>query len=250
MLLTLYRALIKTVLTYSSPVLLMVSPSAINQLDIIQRAGNTGWAAYSPDESFSSGRLPQFTPITLTKLISLLETLRWCRTHPTLHQKIVIYTDSMAAIRILQKHTPSTYPETAHQVCDEALHIKQLAIQIIFHWIPSHVGIFGNEGGRLANLATNLDTAQTCKQTIGTLGRQIPKKIKIMTDILYCDYYTTATGTWYLSTTMPEHRIHPNRCHSFSNSFKTSDKHTICNVCQCRFGPTHYLIECPGLPNI
>jgi hypothetical protein len=33
----------------------------------------------------------------------------------------------------LQKYTPSTYPETAHQVWDEDEHLKQLAIQIIFH---------------------------------------------------------------------------------------------------------------------
>ncbi|KAK2150412.1 hypothetical protein LSH36_406g02067 [Paralvinella palmiformis] len=38
MLLTFYRALIKTVLTYSAPALLTASPSAITQLDIVQRA--------------------------------------------------------------------------------------------------------------------------------------------------------------------------------------------------------------------
>ena len=64
----------------------------------------------------------------------------------------------MAALLILQKHTHLTYLETAHQVWDEAQHFKQLAIQIIFHWIPSHVVIFGNEeADRLANLVTNVD---------------------------------------------------------------------------------------------
>ncbi|KAK2160349.1 hypothetical protein LSH36_135g00010 [Paralvinella palmiformis] len=68
--------------------------------------GNTGWSAYSHKESSISGRLPQFTPITLTELTALLETLRWCRNNHTLHQRIVINTDSMAALLILQKHPP------------------------------------------------------------------------------------------------------------------------------------------------
>jgi len=144
------------------------------------------------------------------------------------------------------KSHPFDLPETAHQVWDEAQHLKQLVIQIIFHWIPSHIGIFGNEeADRLGNLATNIETVQTCEQTIGALGRQISKRIKIMTDKLYSDYYTTATATWYLSTTIPEHRICSNifidsqlrllRCHSHSKSFKTCDKYAICNVCQSRF---------------
>jgi len=50
----------------------------------------------------------------------------------------------MAAFLLLQEHTPWMYPETAHQVWDDAEHLKQLPIQIILHWIPSHVRIFGN----------------------------------------------------------------------------------------------------------
>jgi len=158
--------------------------------------GNTGWSAYPPEESSISGRLPQFTPITLTELTVLLATLRWCRTHRILHQRIVIYTDSLVALLIPPKHPPSTYPETAHQVWDETQHLKQLAIQVIFHWIPNHVRIFGNEeADRLVNLATNLVTIPTCEQTIGVPGRLIPKRIKIMTDKLYSDYYTTASRT-------------------------------------------------------
>ncbi|KAK2157049.1 hypothetical protein LSH36_200g04053, partial [Paralvinella palmiformis] len=68
--------------------------------------GNTGWSAYSHKESSISGRLPRFTPITLTELTTLLETLRWCRTNRTLHQRIVINTDSMAALLILQTPPP------------------------------------------------------------------------------------------------------------------------------------------------
>jgi len=155
-----------------------------------------------------------------------------CRTHRTLHQRIVIHTDSMTAVLILQKHTPSTYPETAHQVWDEDKYLKQLAIQIILHWTPSHIGIFGNEEvDRLVNLASKLDNIQTFEQTIGALGRQIAIRIKKITDILYNDYYTTATCSWYLSTTIRQHRICPSRfidtqlpllrCHSYSKSFKT-----------------------------
>jgi len=223
--------------------------------------GNTGWSAYSHKESPISGRLPQFTPITLTELTALLETLRWCRNNRTLHQRIVINTDSMAALLILQTHTPSTYPETALQVWDEAQHLKQLDIQIIFNWIPSHVGIFGNEeADRLANIATNLDIIQTCEQTVGALGRQIPNRIKTMTDKLYSDYYTTPSGIWYHNTTIPEHKKHPNRfidtqlrllrCNCYTKSFNFPDKHIKCNMCQGRYGPIHYLVDCPGLPKI
>jgi ribonuclease HI len=224
--------------------------------------GNTGWAAYSPEETCIKGRLPDFTPITLAELTDLLETLRWFRTHPTHHRRIVIHINSMAALLVLQRHSPSSYPEAAQQVWDEAELLNQIGIHTIFHWVPSHIGVLGNEeADTLANAATALDTMQTCEQTTGALGRHIPTKIKKLADTLFRNYYTTSTGSWYSSTTLPDYKILPSRfidtqlrllrCHAYTRSFSSSDRHAICNQCQAdHFHPTHYLIGCPALPTI
>ena len=56
-----------------------------------------------------------------------------------------------------------------------------------------------------------------------------------MRDTLFSGYFTTSTGTWYLSTTLSEHRISANRfidtqlrllrCHSYSKTFKISHRY-------------------------
>ena len=121
-------------------------------------------------------------------------------------------------------------------------------------YIYIYIYIYLNLPNKLTdNLVTNHDTIQTRVKPTGALGRQIPKRIKKMTDILFSDYYTTTTGICYLSTTIPEHRMCLNwfidtqfrlfRCHSYSKNFKTSDRHAICIVCQNRFVSTHSLSD-------
>ena len=70
------------------------------------------------------------------------------------------------------------------------------------------VGILGKqEANRFANFATILDVIQTCERTIEALRRQIQNRIEKMTDTLFSDYYTTSTGTWHFSITLPDHRL-------------------------------------------
>ena len=87
------------------------------------------------------------------------------------------------------------------------------------------------------------------------LGRQIPIR-KNDRHI----YNIASTGTRYLSTTLPDHKICLNRftdtqlilfgCYSYSTSFRTSGRQTIFHVCQNPVDPIHYLIKNHGLPNI
>jgi hypothetical protein len=167
----------------------------------------------------------------------------------------------MAALQILQTHNPTHYAETAQQVWDEALHLHKQNINITLHWIPSHVGICGNEeADRLAKVATDLDYLHTCEQTIGALARQIDNKTKDIIDKAYRQYKNTNTGTWYLNTTVQQNKILHNRfidtqirllrCNSYTLNFRDPGRHNKCQECGGRFGPTHYLIDCPSLPTV
>ncbi|KAK2161756.1 hypothetical protein LSH36_110g03019 [Paralvinella palmiformis] len=200
MILSLHRALIKTVLTYSTPVLLMASTSAIGQIDIIQRAPllfslgiprpiptaliytEAGephikaeikrtiinyiirvTARPQPTLIMRSRRIVEFPPVTWPlKAAGFQEDFPISLIHPHLVLSkpplllppfdVYIYRDHSNKDDPIATLTPWLYfssyrntplrpPETAHQVWDEAEHLKQLTSQIIFHWMPSHVAI-------------------------------------------------------------------------------------------------------------
>ena len=90
------------------------------------------------------------TELLASNLALLLAVLR----HLT---RIVIHTDSLSSLQTLQTHWPSDNKNlitTARKLCS---HLITSGITVIFHWIPSHVGIAGNElADRLARQATKL----------------------------------------------------------------------------------------------
>jgi len=81
--------------------------------------GNTCRSTYSPEETSISRRHPDFTPITVAELTAFLGTFDGAE--PTeLSTRVQSYTlTPLLPLLILQKHTPWTYLETAHQVWDE-----------------------------------------------------------------------------------------------------------------------------------
>ena len=64
---------------------------------------------------------------------------------------ICIFTDSLAAIHSIIQYAPTAY---SHRIVPMQ---KKWEKTVIFQWIPSHCGIFGNEmGDKIAETATKL----------------------------------------------------------------------------------------------
>ncbi|XP_064479106.1 uncharacterized protein LOC135392320 [Ornithodoros turicata] len=90
---------------------------------------------------------------TAAELVSIQKALEFVDTlHP---QKVTIFSDSKCALQRLQKCYPDDH--TSSQIIDKTLHLKRKGFHVLLHWIPSHVGIEGNEiADSLASTAHNL----------------------------------------------------------------------------------------------
>ncbi|KAK2161453.1 hypothetical protein LSH36_116g02027, partial [Paralvinella palmiformis] len=120
--------------------------------------GKTAWAYYVQEEDLDiKERLPDNTPITLAELHAIQAALAWkLFRHNT--KDIIIHSDSMAALTILQNRIYKTYPEITSKIFKSAKLLPRQGTQGTIHWIPSHVDLDGNEhADRQANIATSLN---------------------------------------------------------------------------------------------
>ena len=113
--------------------------------------GNSGAAAVIKDESnhtvktlknricnYSSSMQAELVAISLAITDSIIN---W---EPD-KDRIVIHTDSLSAIKNIQNELPSDNKELTHTIHYLLNEIHNLGGTITFHWIPSHIEIFGNE---------------------------------------------------------------------------------------------------------
>jgi len=62
-----------------------------------------------------------------------------------------------------------TYPEMITEIYTTASVLKQRGIQVILHWVPSHINLEGNDrADKLSNEATSLDVIEYAEQTPDT----------------------------------------------------------------------------------
>lgn len=94
------------------------------------------------------------------------------------NQRVIIFTDSLSSIlTIKQMYTKNPLAQIIQQTIHKIISNKRI---ITLYWIPSHIGIVGNEiADSLANRATNLSTqvnTVTCFDAIGVFRRLLCKK--------------------------------------------------------------------------
>jgi len=136
--------------------------------------GKTTSACYVQEENLDiKGRLPDNTPITLAELHTIQATLVWkLSRHNT--KDIIIHSDSMAALTILQNRIYKTYPEITSKIFKSAKLLHRQGTQATIHWIPSHVDLDGNEhADRQANTATSLNEVFHVEETAGAYSHLI-----------------------------------------------------------------------------
>ena len=116
------------------------------------REHRAGCAVWSPGSQIAS-RLPDNTGIFTAELHAIFLALKHCTSGP---HKYLILTDSLSAIKAIQ-----SYKLTKHYILSD-IHNLTTNKDATIEWIPSHIGIPGNElADRTANIATNLPIQKT-----------------------------------------------------------------------------------------
>jgi ribonuclease HI len=133
-------------------------------------------AVVFPDESFSH-TLPSSASIFTAELIAILIALYRMAQVPDM--SFVIYSDSMSALQALKATYPTNPLVLAVQQFLFILHSRMKTV--VFCWVPSHVGIGGNE--RADKLAV-----AACSRPM-SCGRLLPPTILLQHQLPYWDYF-------------------------------------------------------------
>ena len=216
---------------------------------------DTAWAFYDDtNQTHSSGSLPRNTPITQAELFAIYQALLHFENHRDfLHSDLIVNTDSMAALFILDNPHSSTYPELHSKIVNLGHKLTLYNCTITLNWIPSHVNIYGNEVvDELAKQAIMSPQYDTLEHSTSMFANNIKELWRQELDSVSQEILNTSTGIWYNNTTNKEARFHLNRLLDtqlrklrFRAFMYNSKGKARCNQCHMFYSPEHFLIECP-----
>ena len=180
------------------------------------------------------------------------------------YKDIIVHTDSLSAIQVLQNHTPSENLELVSLIQRQIRTISSRNGSTTFHWIPSHVGIPLNEK------ADALALSATQKENINVNIKQSRSQLKrIAARKLSQDFNTFVTQAsrlshsiqWRTSSTqnlpkqlssrLPRHievRIYRLRL-GYRCSWEISHRsNRQCDICanDTSHPLLHYILQCPS----
>ena len=96
------------------------------------------------------------------ELFAINRTLHWLILNQPLiqGQDIVILSDSKSGIMALKNHHHKSYSFATNQILNLAYILKDSDVKLTIQWIPSHVGIAGNERADAMPWLERLTTSQ------------------------------------------------------------------------------------------
>lgn len=117
---------------------------------------DVGSAYYCEDDNTTAMfRLPNITSIYTAELYGILQALKYIENHAG--KQFTINTDSLSALKSIHKIYP-THPLLT-KIQETLYKIYTKSKKVVFIWIPSHVGIIGNEkADESAKLAATTET--------------------------------------------------------------------------------------------
>ena len=221
-------------------------------------SGKTGAAIYDPSGPFEEGyRCTDNISVYSTEMIALIAALK--HIHNKGYQRTVVLSDSLSALQTLQTYQTSR-PDLLNTILTLLHKSTQRNQRIQFQWIPSHVGIRGNE-----------TVDNTAKQALShnDLAYNIPLGVTEIYSIIHRnihDMYKTqlSTNTKLIAKIKPNPCTKPLNYHSNIHYDKIITRlrvgktnllgdlgqytrHTSnnCTHCQVPETITHYLLHCP-----
>ena len=123
-------------------------------------------------------RLHDWASSTHAELLALLIALKQVKNRSV---NAIILSDSLSALQALSSRSP-LYPELINNMRTHLLSIKNKRLSLRFVWIPSHVGIAGNEYAD--KLAKRASARQTIDYNLGLSIKQIRTKIRLRQEYL------------------------------------------------------------------
>lgn len=143
----------------------------------IEETGETGAGVYSK-------LFAQYAPVGKNRtnfdgeLKAIYLALQQLIYRPNQFNKVVLLVDSQAAIHAA---TSNKQPQTAvlYEIRQALKHLKALNKSVAFQWVPSHIGLEGNEhADELAKKGTTIKTSETTLE-VGAMKKLIASRTKI-----------------------------------------------------------------------
>ncbi|GBM12396.1 hypothetical protein AVEN_160897-1, partial [Araneus ventricosus] len=103
--------------------------------------GHVGCGVVSPSDTLSY-RLHNCCSVFTAELVAIFCALQ--EISPSSQRNFIIYTDSMSALDTLSHYDTQMHP-VGLEILSVSQFLRNKGFSIIFCWVPSHVGISGNE---------------------------------------------------------------------------------------------------------
>ena len=179
--------------------------------------------------------------------------------------KVVIHCDSQSAIKTIQRNSPDQFDNLSVEIINCILKLSiNPNFHMTLHWIPSHIGIPGNERAdsicekaRLLNSIT-YQVPISLGQIKSSVRKYYRGKVK---EELAMSGSTGVQKYLYINPSLKplKSKISNPLIQAWLNRFRLEtdtycfihNNPVLCNYCQEAFSATHYLTECPvtGVPS-
>ena len=223
---------------------------------------NTAGAAVYSDTYTASWRTSDTSSTLQTELVAIHKTLQYSINHG--HTNVTIHTDSKSALLTLQRTKQKENTHLIYDIKTLLLQHKTAGRKVTLNWIPSHIGIPGNDkADELAGTTKHIDRVQiTMPLSILTIKNTLKQtnRTNIEKEVTHWANNNSRSAQWYTEATKfesppiyrdtPRHlavTIHRLRLGYKANWEIVEPIIRPCEHCQTQteYPLLHYLLQCP-----
>ena len=228
---------------------------------------NTAGVAVYSDTYTASWRTSDTSSTLQTELVAIHKTLQYSINHG--HTNVTIHTDSKSALLTLQKTKQKENTHLIYDIKTLLLQHKTAGRKVTLNWIPSHIGIPGNDkADELAGTTKHIDRVQiTMPLSILTIKNTLKQtnRTNIEKEVTHWANNNSRSAQWYTKATKfeppPIYRDTPRHLavtiHRLRLGYKANweiDEPIIrpCEHCQTQteYPLLHYLLQCPNTQSL